>query len=139
MELTVLDKSNYLKGLLILIGKDKKILESERKSFLELSRILGFNKEFCENAINELFDNEYIIEEPPIFSNKEIAKAFIKDGMKIAFSDKELHLYELNWLKSIGDKNDISPEWRLKEFEQIRNSELHLNNGFEISKLIEET
>ncbi len=136
MELTILDKSNYLKALLILIGKDKKISDRERELFLTLSVILGFNQEFCENAINELFENEYIIEEPPLFSNVEIAKAFIKDGIRIAFSDKALHIYEMNWLKSIGDKNNVSTEWRLKEFERIQNLGTHSNNEFEIAKLL---
>lgn len=34
--LTVKDKSNYLKGLLILIGKDKNIGEHERNLLIEL-------------------------------------------------------------------------------------------------------
>ncbi len=136
MELTVLDRSNYLKGLLILIGKDKNISETERNTFLQLSKLLGFNKTFCEDAINELLENQYIIEEPPIFSNLDIAKAFIKDGMRIAFSDKELHLYEMNWLKSVGDKNSVPLDWRLNEFESIRDSKNINEHEFEISKLI---
>lgn len=136
MELTELDKSNYLKGFLILIGKDKKISDSEREIFLQLSNVLGFNKEFCENAINELFENEYIIEEPPMFSDLDIAKAFIKDGMRIAFSDKELHLYEMNWLKSIGDKNNVPLDWRLNEFEKIRSGKSIYDKEFEIINLL---
>jgi len=138
MLLSVLDKSKYLKGLLILIGKDKIIAEEEKKLLMEVSNILGFDPDFCENAINELLENEYIIEEPPVFSSIEIAKAFIKDGIKIAFSDKELHLYELNWLKSVSDKNGIEPGWGLNEFENYKKTVPENNHpvSFEISGLI---
>ena len=138
MVLTLLDKSNYLKGLLILIGKDKNITEDERIHLLKISRILGFDPNFCEDAINELLENEYIIEEPPLFSNNEIAKAFIKDGIKLAFANKELHLYELNWLKAVSDKNNIEAGWGMKEFENFKFSHTEALNGLEleISKFI---
>jgi hypothetical protein len=138
MVLTFQDKSSYLKGLLILVGKDKIIAEYERTLLIEVSNILGFDPEFCKEAINELLENEYIIEEPPAFSDKEIAEAFIKDGIKIAFADKELHLYELNWLKAVSDKNEIEARWGMTEFENFKN--LNPNSSskmdFEISKLV---
>lgn len=140
MMLTLQDKSNYLKGLLILIGKDKIITDEEKIHLLKISRILGFDQKFCEDAINELLENEYIIEEPPLFSNNEIAKAFIKDGIKLAFADKELHLYELNWLKSVSDRNNIEPGWGMKEFENFKvapHTVEHNEPELEISKFIE--
>jgi len=139
MQLTVLDRSNYLKGLLILIGKDKKITEDERELFLRLSKVLGFNKKFCDDAINELSENEYIIEEPPLFSDRKIAEAFLKDCMRLAFLDKDLHLYELNWIKSTGEKNNISLEWRVNEFEKIKNVSLPPDSEFEICQLLHDS
>ena len=138
MEIKIQDKSNYLKSVLILVGKDGKISQSERKLVLKLSHVLGFDQKFCEEAMNDLLDNEYIIEDPPIFSNRAIAEAFLKDGMKIAFSDKDLHLYEMNWLKIVGDKNNISLEWRLQEFEKIQHAPFQNVNDieFEITKLL---
>ncbi|NMB83203.1 MAG: hypothetical protein GYA14_15450 [Ignavibacteria bacterium] len=134
--MTQQDKSNYFKGLLILIGKDKKISDSEKNNFRKLSKVLGFNKEFCDNAISELLDNEYIIETPPQFSNSEIAKAFIIDGMKIAFADKELHIFELNWLKSVAEKNSLDKEWCIKRFSDNQSGSIDLIK-FEIEKLLE--
>ena len=138
MVLTLHDKSSYLKGLLILVGKDKIIAEHERTLLTEVSKILGFDPKFCNDAINELLENEYIIEEPPKFSDKEIAKSFIKDGIKIAFADKVLHLYELNWLKAVSDKNEIEDGWGMTEFENYKNSNLNSSSkmDFEISKLV---
>ncbi|HOI29928.1 MAG TPA: hypothetical protein PLZ15_09255 [Melioribacteraceae bacterium] len=118
--MTQQDKSNYFKGLLILIGKDKNISENERRSLSELANILGFDRVFCDNAISELLENEYIIEDPPAFSNPDIARAFIIDGIKIAFSDHELHIFELNWLKSVADKNSLETQWCIDKYNEYQ-------------------
>jgi hypothetical protein len=120
MELTLLDRSNYLRGLLILIGKDKNIAIKEKELFLRLSKTLGFSEEFCNNAVNELLINNYIIEDPPKFSDVEIAKAFLKDGIQLAFADGSLHLYEMNWLNFVGDKNNIDPDWRVEQLNDFK-------------------
>jgi len=138
MELTLLDKSNYLRGLLILIGKDKNIAIKEKELFLRLSKTLGFSEEFCNDAVNELLVNNYIIEDPPRFSDIEIAKAFIKDGIQLAFADGSLHLYEMNWLNFVGDKNNVDPDWRveqLNDFKKLGKIE-RSKIIFEIEKLI---
>lgn len=138
MDFKVQDRSNYLRSILILISKDGKISKNERQLVLKLSHVLGFNKKFCEDAVNDLLENEYIIEDPPIFSDKAIAEAFMKDGMRIAFADRGIHLYEMNWLKAVGDKNNISLEWRLAEFEKIQRSDSTKSSEeeFEITKLL---
>ena len=122
MDLTQQDRSSYLKGLLILVGKDKIIAEYERNQLMVVSKILGFDPNFCVDAINDLLENEYIIEEPPAFSHIEIAKAFIKDGIRIAFSDK----------------NTIDAGWGMTEFEKFKMSDRDntSQNEFEISKLV---
>jgi hypothetical protein len=138
MKITELDRSNYLKAILILIGKDRKIGNKERELVVRLSGLLGFNRQFCENAINELLENLYIIEDPPVFSDLEIAKAFIIDGIRIAFCDGAMHLYEMNWIKSVGEKNKIPLEWRLGELEKFQDSFKGTENiEFEIVKLLD--
>lgn len=77
---------------------------------------------FVEEVMNELLENEYILEEPYKFESEEIAKTLIKDGIRIAFSDKELHLYEMNWLKMIAEKNGISEEWCLTEYNNYKST-----------------
>ena len=138
MEIKVQDKSNYLRSILILIGKDGKIGKAERQMVLKLSHILGFSKSFCEEAVDDLLENEYIIDDPPLFSEKAIAEAFLKDGIRIAFADKGIHLYEMNWLKAVGDKNNISAEWQLNELEKIQKSASAkaTEKLFEIAKLL---
>lgn len=136
--MTQQDKSNYFKGLLILIGKDKQISENEKKNINKLARILGFDEEFCNNAITELLENEYIIEDPPAFSDSNIAKAFIIDGIKIAFSDKELHIFELNWLQSVADKNTLDSNWCIQKYEEYQKGP-GIVDEFEIKKLLKDS
>lgn len=121
--MTPQDRGNYLKALLILVGKDKKIVRQERENLVKLANILGFDKEFCDTAMNEYFENEYLVQDPPKFSDKKIAEAFLLDGIRLAVADKELHLFELNWLKSIADINGISSSWGFEQYEKIKGEE----------------
>jgi len=137
MEISLQDRSNYFKTLLILIGKDRKIQDSERILFRKLANILDFSHEFCEDVMNELLENEYIIEEPYKFENIEIAKTLIKDGIKIAFSDKELHSFEMDWLKIVAEKNQISEEWCLTQYDNFRTlKNIQSPYQFEIGKYL---
>jgi hypothetical protein len=108
MNITILDKSLYLKGLLLLISKDKLVTDSERKFVMEAGKSLGFENKFCENAIDEILENDHIDGKPPKFSNREIAKYFINDGLTIALSDCDLHAEELKWLHITANENLIS-------------------------------
>ena len=108
MNITILDKSLYLKGLLLLISQDKLITEIEKKYVMEAGRSLGFEEKFCENAIDEILDNDYIEKTPPKFSSRDLAKYFIKDGLTIALSDYDLHAEELKWLSITANENYIS-------------------------------
>lgn len=111
MTLDVLDRSNYLKGLLVLIGKDNLVSDEERELVMKAGNKLGFEKQFCITAINEILENEYISNEPPVFSDKIIAKSFIIDGIRLAFADHDYDDRELEYLKSIAKSNKIYGPW----------------------------
>ncbi|MCX6167721.1 MAG: hypothetical protein NTX65_00135 [Ignavibacteriales bacterium] len=137
MILNPIDKSNYLRGLLILIKRDRTINEIEKERIKELSKVLGFNGRFVENAVNELLDNEYLTENPPKFTNHILAEAFIKDALKIAFIDNVLNIYKLNWLSSFAIDNDLSKQWLFMELEQfIDNADRHITDRFEIQNYL---
>jgi len=112
-----LDRSNYVKGLLLMIGKDKKITDKERDFLHNTGKILSFNKKFIEGAIDELFENEHLGNEPPIFSQKQYAEAFLRDAIKLAFVDNDLSSEEFDWLQSIAVSNGLSNEWLKNELE----------------------
>jgi hypothetical protein len=137
MNLNLSDKNNYLLGILTLIGKERYIDNSNEKFVRQIADELGFNHYFIDQSIEEIKGHKFIIEEPPEFSNQEFAEVFIKDAIRFAFPDHEIHLYELQWLITASLKNKLSEDWLLleiKKFLKVRN--YNQNNSFEIqSKL----
>jgi hypothetical protein len=141
MELSIQDRGKYLRGMLLLIGKDQQILEHEKDWFYKLSKILGYDIAFCKTAIKELPENEYLEISPPVFSLPGIAEAFIIDGIHLAYADKEMNPDEMLWINSVAVANGIDILWGMKEYEKFR----HMNYSeeeiytFEIEKLINGT
>ena len=111
MDIPALDRSQYLKGLLIVARKDNQLFEAEKKIIKSISNRLGFAPDFYEETIRGLLSNKYISEEPIRFSDIKIAKSFISDGLKIAFSDKSFSSGELTWLKNTAQLNEIELDW----------------------------
>lgn len=98
---------------------DRKIEEGERRILENIGKVLGFEKSFYLNAINESLENEFLIDDIPTFSRKEFAKSFILDGLKLAVSDRELNPNELSYLKSTIKKNMLDEEWFSKQLENL--------------------
>ncbi len=119
MKISVLDASSYLKGLLLLIRKDRKISEEEHELMTRIGKHFGFEKKFIENAIYDILDNKYISVAPPEFSTRELAEKFLKDGLTIAFSDREIHPNEEKWLFTVANHNNIEESWLSMEKEII--------------------
>jgi len=111
MKISLADHGLYYKGLLILIRTDRKIDTAEREMMLRIGKALGFEKTFCEQAIREILDNEHIADDPPHFSNPEIARFFIRDGVRVALADKHIDDSELAWLKSVADVHNLDDVW----------------------------
>lgn len=107
VKMTIEDKSNFLRGFLILIRKDQKIEKYEKKMALIIGKYFGFSESFCETAIEELLENEYISEEPPLFSNKAVARFFLDESFKIMNHIHETKEVELEWLKKIAAANNL--------------------------------
>ena len=114
MDISVIDGSSYFKGLLLLIRRDNKISKEEQSLITRIGKTLGFEKKFVENAVNEILDNKHISTDPPVFSTKELAEKFIKDGFTIAVSDKKIHPHEEAWLYTVANENKIEKELLIK-------------------------
>jgi hypothetical protein len=115
MKININDASNYFKGMLLLIRKDLKITKTEEVMMMNIGKALGFEKEFCENAIRDILDNPHIEDIPPQFSSKALAIKFIKDGLSVASSDNEIHPHEEHWLRTTAEKNGLDEQWFLNE------------------------
>lgn len=120
MKMSLLEKSNYFKGLLLLLRKDNHITSEEREMMMGFSSTMGFDKTFCRQAIDTLLENEFILDEPPVFSSPEIAKSFILDGFRLACSDKYLDPKEVEFLKETSAVNGIEIEWFKETLEQFK-------------------
>jgi hypothetical protein len=119
MQIPQLDRSNYLKGLLITARKDEQLTDSEKNMIRKLSERLGFSSDFFEETINSLLENKYIKDDPIVFSEQNIAKSFIEDGLRLSLIDETVSSVELDWLKQTASANSIDEKWvddRLKEF-----------------------
>ncbi len=122
MNISVIDGSNYFKGLLLLVRMDLKVSKPETEMMTRIGKKLGFEQEFCENAIGDVLDNAYIVDSPPKFSNRDLAKKFIRDGLVLALSDREVvHPSEEEWLRVTAEKNGLDPEWFRKESLKVLN------------------
>jgi len=128
LEIPQLDRSNYLKGLLITARKDNQLAESEITIIKKLAARLGFSSDFFEETISHLLENKYITEEPIKFSNQEIAKSFLEDGLKLALSDEITTEKEMSWLKDTAKENGIDEAWFNKKFKELQ------NKSYQISK-----
>lgn len=120
MEIPQIDRSNYLKGLLITARKDNQLSENEKSIIKKLSIRLGFSSEFFEETISNLLENKYITEEPVIFSDKDIAMSFIEDAIKLALADDLITENEVKWLKATTKANTIPEEWFDKKLKEIK-------------------
>lgn len=107
LEISKIDAGNYLKGLMLLIRKDHEITEAEKVLLKRIGKSLGFEQEFCENTIDQILNNKFVEDTPPVFSEKELALKFIKDGLAVVFSDNKIHPAEESWLISTAQNNDI--------------------------------
>lgn len=133
MKLNIRDRSNYLKGLLVLISKDKKISESEHNFIMNVGKTLGFDKEFCEEAIETLLENEYISQEPPQFSQREFAESFIEDGISVSLTDDDFDSLEISYLKSLAEENKIEEDWLKQRLSKAKR--ISKNSRFDIPHL----
>ncbi|MEE9911011.1 MAG: hypothetical protein K4571_04735 [Deltaproteobacteria bacterium] len=111
MKISLLDRSLYYKGLILLIRQDRKIHEEEKKMMLSIGKLLGFDPKFCAKTIDEIMDNPYIFDSPPLFSDARIALCFIRDGLGVSAADGQIHEAEIAWLKSVAEHNGLGNSW----------------------------
>lgn len=108
-EIPYKDRSEFLRGFLILIRQNKTISTYEKNMAMVIGMYFGFDEEFCEDSIDSILENEYISEEPPRFTNVSIAEYFITESLSIL---KQIHLLtaeEINWLKKTAEANQVKP------------------------------
>ncbi len=122
MNIPLIDRSNYLKGLFITAKLDKELSQKEKDILKKISDKLGFASDFYDETIRSLLSNKYIKEEPIIFSDKEIAISFLNDAIKLACSNNLVTEEEINWLKNTAHANNLNSEVVDKELKLYQES-----------------
>ena len=120
MNIPLIDRSNYLKGLFITAKLDKELSQAEKDILKKISDKLGFASDFFQETTRSLLSNKYIIEEPIIFSSQVIASSFLKDAIKLACANDLVSEEEINWLKKTADINKINSGFVEKEFKTYK-------------------
>jgi|WetSurMetagenome_2_1015567.scaffolds.fasta_scaffold566097_1 hypothetical protein len=118
MNVSVFDASQYFRGLLVLIRRDGEITKSESESVARLGAKLGFEREFCLEAIEDILSNSFVSDESPEFESAAVARKFIRDGIRIV-SDKGRSILpaERHWLEGVARANGCSGAWFEEECE----------------------
>jgi hypothetical protein len=138
MKLSLLDRGNYYKGLLVLLRRDRIIDVREKELMLQVGKILDFDKRFCEAAIDDLLSNAHITREPVIFSDERIKECFFRDAVRLALVDECLHPLELSWLRTVAHANSLSDQWFddiIQEFKE-KDGEQTQSAPFEIQRYL---
>lgn len=106
-EITYKDRSEFLRGFATIIIKNNCNNVDEKTMFSVIGKYFGFEKEFCEEAVNNLLINKYISENPAIFSNKFVAEFFITDVSKIMSHTNSLSDDAKEWLRLTAEANKV--------------------------------
>lgn len=128
-EITYKDRSEFLRGFATIIRKNnygnadlpttpdggQAGQAGEKTMFLTIGNYFGFEKEFCEEALERLFVNKYISEHPAVFSNKPIAEFFISDVAKIMLHTNSMTDASKEWLLKTAEANNVG--FSLSEFD----------------------
>ncbi|MFZ2324453.1 MAG: hypothetical protein WAV89_12255 [Ignavibacteriaceae bacterium] len=138
MNIPLLDRSNYLKGLFITAKLDRQLSEKEKEILKKISDKLGFAKDFYDETVRGLLSNKYLAEDPIIFSDQNIAKSFVSDAVKLIYADGRVTESEIDWLKKTAKANLIDDDFLKNEIKISESSPKLLinNNDFALFSII---
>jgi hypothetical protein len=120
MQVPLIDKSTYLRGLLILARKDKRISEEDKKFIILAAEFLGFSSDFYRKALDTFLINKYINNDPVEFRNTILAHHFISDAITLACINDGISHDEKQWLMETAKINFVDAEWFDNEFNKCR-------------------
>ena len=117
---SIVDRSNYLRALIILIKQDKNVWDHEMKLFFKEGSSLGFEKNFCEHSLNNLLLNINIDPEPQKFFDKNNAKKLLIKGIQVINYDIKIHPEKLAFLEAVAKNNGLLQEWQTDLIKKIK-------------------
>jgi len=137
MNIPLIDRSNYLKGLFITAKLDRQLTGKEKEMLKKISDKLGFANDFYDETVRGLLSNKYIAEDPIVFSDKIIAKSFIRDAVRLVYADGMVSNIEINWLKQTASVNAIEEDFIKNEIKLNENpSKLLINKDLALFSIL---
>jgi hypothetical protein len=128
-------KGRYYKGLLVLLRRDRIVHNREKDLMLQIGEILGFDKRFCEATMDELLSNTNITRDPVLFPDEAVKECFLRDAVRLALIDDNLHPSELRWLQRVAHVNGFTDRWLDAVIGEAREKgSLHKDAPFEIEQ-----
>ncbi len=86
---------------------------------LRVGKLLDFEQRFCEKTIAKALQNNLIRAELPKFSNPEIARRFVRDGIRLALADGHFHAKENDFLKKVAKHHGLEDIWYEQTIQSI--------------------
>jgi hypothetical protein len=120
MQIPLVDKSTYLKGLLILARKDNRLSEEDKGLITTAAIHLGFSSDFYEEVLGTFMNNKHINNDPVQFRNNLLAHHFLSDAITLACINNGITKDELYWLKETAELNFVNPDWFENEIKKCR-------------------
>jgi len=124
MKASLIDRGKYYRGLLVLVGRDRIVDRREHSLMLQFGKMLDFDERFCKTAIAELLDNKHIDDEAILFDESAIVECFLRDALRLALIDGDIHARELSWLKKIARSNNLTDAWLDREYRRLQKEAL---------------
>jgi len=112
---TVLDKSNYLRGLLIVAKMNNKIDDGEKDIITTASSRFGFSQDFLAETMQNILANDFVSTTPIQFSKPIVAQEFIEECLRLIISKDDPAPRELLWLHEVAKINKLDDEWFINE------------------------
>lgn len=110
-ELDIRERSEYFRGLLLIMAADGDLHEMEERLVREAVKPFGFSEEYIDESIHGILQNSHVSQQPPKFNSRTSAEKFLSDALDIAFADNELHESEEHWLRAAAEANSIDLHW----------------------------
>jgi len=117
---TIRDKSNYLKGLLIVAKMNNKIDDGEKDIITNASTRFGFSQDFINETMQNILANDFVSAAPIQFSEPEVAQEFIGECLHLVISKDDPAPREILWLNEVAKINQLDDEWFLVEKRSVQ-------------------
>lgn len=110
-ELDAREKSEYFRGLLVVMAADGDVHDLEKKTIRRAIQPFGFSDDYIEECMADILKNTHVSHAAPVFRSRQHALSFLCDALSIAFADGEIHMAEQSWLTAAAEANGIAAEW----------------------------